>query len=221
MEDVVLTVGGADRLKHWRSENSQFEKNDIEEQVLRYIAEKGPVSVSELYEALTVKDSSLTKTKLVEVVRGLTEQGKADLEDIPPAIGSFGEYLQLWERNLWFYGSLAMSLATLLIIYVVPSEFPFVTLRWVFGSLFVLFIPGYVTVEALFTEERQLDSIERFALSVGLSLALVPLVGFLLNYTPWGIRLNPIVISLTVLTVGLAMIAVTRRYGASTYKKES
>jgi len=217
----VLTVGGADRLKHWRSEDSQFEKNDIEEQVLRYIAEKGPVSVSELYEALTVKDSSLTKTKLVEVVRGLTEQGKADLEDIPPAIGSFGEYLQLWERNLWFYGSLAMSLATLLIIYVVPSEFPFVTLRWVFGSLFVLFIPGYVTVEALFTEERQLDSIERFALSVGLSLALVPLVGFLLNYTPWGIRLNPIVISLTVLTVGLAMIAVTRRYGASTYKKES
>ena len=217
----MLTVGGADRLKHWRSEDSQFEKNDIEEQVLRYIAEKGPVSVSELYEALTVKDSSLTKTKLVEVVRGLTEQGKADLEDIPPAIGSFGEYLQLWERNLWFYGSLAMSLATLLIIYVVPSEFPFVTLRWVFGSLFVLFIPGYVTVEALFTEERQLDSIERFALSVGLSLALVPLVGFLLNYTPWGIRLNPIVISLTVLTVGLAMIAVTRRYGASTYKKES
>lgn len=208
-------------MKHGRSEDSQIEKNDIDEQVLRYIAEKGPVSVSELYEALTVKDSSLTKAKLVEVVRGLTEQGKADLEDMPLAIRSFGEYLRLWERNLWFYGSLAMSLATVLIIYVVPSEFPFATLRWVFGSAFVLFIPGYVTVKALFTEERQLDSIERFALSIGLSLALVPLVGLLLNYTPWGIRLNPIAISLTLLTVGIAMIGVARRYGASTFKKES
>jgi len=35
-------------------------------------------------------------------------------------------------------------------IYAVPSEFPFVALRWVLGSVFVLFIPGYVTVEALF-----------------------------------------------------------------------
>jgi len=143
------------------------------------------------------------------------------LEDIPLAIGSLVDYLRLWERNLWFYGSLALSLATVLIIYLAPSEFPLVILRWIFGSAFVLFIPGYVTVEALFTEERQLDSIERFALSVGLSLALVPLVGLLLNYTPWGIRLNPIVISLTILTVGLAMIAVTRRYESSTLKKES
>ena len=85
-------------------------------------------------------------------------------------------------------------------------------IRWVLGSLFVLFIPGYVTVEALFPKGRELDTIERFALSVGLSLALVPLVGLLLNYTPWGIRLNPIVLSLTLLTVGLAMVALAREY---------
>jgi hypothetical protein len=57
--------------------------------------------------------------------------------------------------------------------------------------------------------------IQRFALSVGLSLALVPLVGLLLNYTPRGIRLNPIVVSLTILTVGLAMVAVAGDYRLS------
>jgi len=77
-------------------------------------------------------------------------------------------------------------------------------------------IPGHVTVEALFPKGRELDTIERFALSVGLSLALVPLVGLLLNYTPWGIRLNPIVVSLNVLTVGLAMFALAREYRLST-----
>lgn len=47
--------------------------------------------------------------------------------------------------------------------------------------MFVLFIPKYVTVEALFPRGRELDLIERFPLSVGLSMAFVPLVGLLLN----------------------------------------
>lgn len=43
----------------------------------------------------------------------------------------------------------------------------------VVGSVFVLFLPGYSLIRALFGS-RELDNIERFALSVGLSLALVP-----------------------------------------------
>ncbi|HPC28222.1 MAG TPA: DUF1616 domain-containing protein, partial [Candidatus Methanomethylicus sp.] len=51
------------------------------------------------------------------------------------------------------------------------------------------------------------------ALSIGLSLALVPLTGLVLNYTPWGIRLDPIVVSLSLLTVGLALGAAVRKLG--------
>jgi hypothetical protein len=49
------------------------------------------------------------------------------------------------------------------------------------------------------------DSIDHFALGVGPSLDVAPSVGLLLNYAPWGIRLTPIVISLTILRVRLAM----------------
>ncbi|MHB8987039.1 MAG: DUF1616 domain-containing protein [Eubacteriales bacterium] len=45
---------------------------------------------------------------------------------------------------------------------------------------------------------RRRDGIERVALSFGLSIAVVPLVGLILNYTPWGIRLAPILASLLV-----------------------
>jgi hypothetical protein len=200
---------------------SQIENDSVEGQVLRYIAEKGRVDMSELYESLSLKDSSLSKAELVEAVRELAEQGRIELQELPLVVRSFVDFLACWERNLWLYGSLAISLFTLLIVYVAPSEFPFIILRWIFGSAFVLFIPGYVAVEAVFTERHELDSIERFALSIGLSLAIVPLVGLLLNYSPWGIRLSPVVISLTILTVGLAMIALARRYGASTIKKEN
>ncbi|MEA2055061.1 MAG: DUF1616 domain-containing protein [Candidatus Thermoplasmatota archaeon] len=69
-------------------------------------------------------------------------------------------------------------------------------IRVLFGLPFILFIPGYVLVFALFPG-RDISLIERIALSFGLSIAIVPLIGLALNYTPWGIRLEPILISLT------------------------
>jgi len=69
-------------------------------------------------------------------------------------------------------------------------------IRIVLGLAFILFIPGYVLVFALFPKRDDIDVIERVALSFGLSIAVVPLVGLALNYTPWGIRLQPILASL-------------------------
>lgn len=65
-------------------------------------------------------------------------------------------------------------------------------LRKALGLAFVLFFPGYVFITALFPEKKELDNLERLALSLGLSIAIVPLIGLLLNYTPWGIRLIPL-----------------------------
>ncbi|OYT58791.1 hypothetical protein B6U81_07210 [Thermoplasmatales archaeon ex4484_30] len=78
-------------------------------------------------------------------------------------------------------------------------------LRIVLGLPFILFIPGYVLVFALFPG-RDIDLIERIALSFGLSIAVVPLVGLALNYTPWGIRLEPILTSLIALVFILSII---------------
>jgi uncharacterized membrane protein len=43
-----------------------------------------------------------------------------------------------------------------------------------------------------------------------MSLALTPIVGLILNYTPWGIRLTPIVLSLLALTIVFATAAIIR-----------
>ena len=184
----------------------------LDEQASSYLKKNGEMSVPQLYDALRAKNPSLTDGEVTNLVWRLVEGGKADVEDIPPATKSLGRYVGMWERNLWFYASVGISLMTVLVVYSFPSQFPLVALRWTLGSVFVLFIPGYVTVETLFPKGRELDGIERFALSVGLSLALVPVVGLLLNYTPWGIRLTPMVISLTILTVGLAFVGLARRF---------
>jgi len=82
------------------------------------------------------------------------------------------------------------------------------------GLILVLFLPGFVVMQALFPSEKELDGIERFALSVGLSIAITPLIGLILNYTPWGIRLDPIITSLFMFTLSIAVLATYRRYRA-------
>jgi uncharacterized membrane protein len=53
--------------------------------------------------------------------------------------------------------------------------------------------------------------VERVALSLGLSLAVVPLIGLVLNYTPWGIRLTPILVSLALFIAVCSAAAVGQR----------
>ena len=136
------------------------------------------------------------------------------------------------------------------------SETP---LRVVFGLAFVLFLPGYAFIAALFpeagepAEENQpaesndpdqrdssdkpapesgtsaaasestselsltsqnrsgIDGIERVALSFGLSIAIVPLIGLILNFTPFGIRLAPIAVSVSGFTLISVAVAAKRR----------
>jgi len=84
-------------------------------------------------------------------------------------------------------------------------------LRIIFGLCLVLFFPGYTLLSALFPRKGDLSNIERVALSFGLSIAIVPLVGLILNYTPWGIRLYPILIAITIFILAAAAIAWQRQ----------
>jgi uncharacterized membrane protein len=83
--------------------------------------------------------------------------------------------------------------------------------RIVLGLPLMLFLPGYALIALLFPRKADLDSIERIALSFGLSIAVVPLIGLALNYTPFGIRLSPVLFCLSVVTIALALGASLRR----------
>lgn len=94
---------------------------------------------------------------------------------------------------------LAIVLATLLsaLLAALTSG----ALRITFGLPFVLFFPGYTLLAALFPKRGDLSGVERIALSFGLSIAVSPLISLVLNYTPWGIRLYPILISITLFII--------------------
>ena len=83
--------------------------------------------------------------------------------------------------------------------------------RIILGLPFLLFFPGYTLVAALFVKKDGMDGIERIALSAGMSIAIVGLIGFGLNYTPWGIRLEPVLFSVTAFIFAMSAVALIRR----------
>jgi len=99
-----------------------------------------------------------------------------------------------------------------LILIAIISLTSLKVIRIIVGLPFILFFPGYTLIAALFPKKTQLDTIERVALSFGLSIAVVPLIGLILNYTPWGIRLYPILVSLTGFIVVMSAVVWIRRF---------
>jgi uncharacterized membrane protein len=101
-----------------------------------------------------------------------------------------------------------ITLTAFLVICVVfiSSNIP----RIIVGLPFVLFFPGYTLIAALFPRKDSLAGVERLALSFGLSLAVVPLIGLFLNYA-WQISLYPMLISIAGFVAAMCVLAYLRR----------
>ncbi len=109
------------------------------------------------------------------------------------------------------------DLSVIVVFVIISAVFIFVpplnetALRAVLGFILVLFVPGYVFVSALFPGSEELNGIERLTLSIGLSICIVIFIGIALNYTPWGIRLKPILFSISAFTLAFTAISAYRR----------
>jgi uncharacterized membrane protein len=82
-----------------------------------------------------------------------------------------------------------------------------------FGMIIILFmfLPGYAFVAALYPRQSGPGGIERMALSAGMSLVISPLIGFVLNFTEFGVRTLPMAMSISVFTVFFIALALLRR----------
>lgn len=80
----------------------------------------------------------------------------------------------------------------------------------------VLLLPGYAFISALFPESPTGDGdgygiLERIALAVALSLAIVSMIAYAANFTPYGITLLPITVAVVAWTVLFSLIGLVRR----------
>jgi len=181
---------------------------DLGRVVLETANSMGQPTISELVDEL-VKQRGLKFKDATKAVYTEYKKGNLGLSESNPPSNIASYFVNL--ENTWFWGITALVAVTLVVVFTVDSSF-LLYLRYVLGGVFVLFLPGFLLLSALYPRSGEMDTLERVALSIGLSLAIVPLIGLVLNYTPWGIRLEPIMVSLALFAEVLAVAVVVRRF---------
>ncbi|MGA2682304.1 MAG: DUF1616 domain-containing protein [Candidatus Bathyarchaeia archaeon] len=111
----------------------------------------------------------------------------------------------------WLEIIIAFTVLTLAVTYLIPGDSLFAVLRYVFGFVFVVFLPGYCLVNILFTGKNKIDPVEQAVLSVALSFGLDGLAGLFLGLSPIGINFNSITVSLGAIVLVFAVIAFIRK----------
>lgn len=116
--------------------------------------------------------------------------------------------LSLWKKIREKIRNFIITIGVLFILSILLMLFNLSflhSLRIVFGSLFVLFLPGFVITYLFF---KEIDVIERIALSFALSIAIVPLTIFYLNRI--GMKINFLNSFLTIL--GIIIVSLTIKF---------
>ena len=203
---------------HFELSKNQNLNDSIEDIIIKTINQQNPQTTSQLVDLLQ-KTTNLSENEIIEVLNQLKAENKIHFNIKPEASTSFGTYLFSFE-SAWYWTIIAIALVTTLTVFTIPQDwFPLAYVRNVLGLVFVLFLPGYAFVKAIFqkkvpikTTSESFDNIERFVLSIAMSIALTPMVGLILYYTPAGIGLTPITLSLLTLTVLFATAGMAREY---------
>jgi len=194
--------------------NDLQEFSTMDQLIIDIVKNKNPSTVEQLIKLIQLRRPQTDEEEIVKCILRLERQGKLVFKkECSPFPYTLTSYLGS-PQAYWYWVIITLALATTTIIFTIPENaIPIVYARYLLGSIFVLCLPGYALIKALFPT-KELDNIERTALSIGMSLALVPITGLLLNYTPWGIRTTPITLSLLALTITFATAAILREHQA-------
>jgi len=114
-------------------------------------------------------------------------------------------------RKVETWQDLATLLALQILLIVVIYFWPLSIARIVLSFVYLLFAPGYVVLAVLFPGRYELENARRLALSFSISVATLILIGFILNYSPWGMRLEAILVGVSGFVAIFCMVAFWRR----------
>lgn len=154
------------------------------------------------------RKTGVPRDEVVRELIRLTDSKTLSLESGSP-YASFSGYV-FSPYSLWFWlGVLGTVLAAGSAVF---TSGPLVYLRYVFGSALVFFLPGFALTQVLFARRAEGDDLLKLVLSVGLSVAITPVVSLLLSSTPFGVTLAPVLASLAGLTLLLLVAAEWRRF---------
>ena len=115
------------------------------------------------------------------------------------------------KKSMWFWGAFTFSTITPIIFDAIRNNDGFLIIQYILSIIFLLYLPGFSFRRSLFIGSN-FTFFERLVFDVVTSLLIVPTVGFILNYTPWGISEYSSTFGLSIVIRLLLIVSVFRAY---------
>ena len=168
----------------------------------------------------------IAEPKEIETVSELKRQKRLQLHISTAALSKLKHFLVT--GPLWYWFTITFSVLIGVVIFLIPANvYPLSLIRNVFGLILVYWLPGFAFVKAVFpasvptkVQSSSLEAIERLALSIGVSIALTPIIGLIFYYTPLGVNTPFIPLSLIALTIIFATLASLREMRTKTISQK-
>ncbi len=202
---------------------NQSTKDQTKDLIIQAVKKEKPETAKQLITLMQERHAIPPEQTASLIIELENENSLSFTKQKPPTSALTKEYF-IYTKAKWYWSTIVFAIATAIAVFTIPdTAYPIVYLRFALGSIFVLFLPGFTFIRALFpikvpviTSSENFDTLERIVLSFGISLVLSAITGLTLNYTPWGIQLTSITLSLLALTIVFATAAILREYQAKT-----
>jgi len=167
-------------------------------------------TVGQLWEYVHNENPTLDFDSFRSQLKQLISAGIVEVKE--PQLSNFSAYLSSWEYGLklWFFA--VTTLASVAVVELLELGFPWVVLRWVAATFLLLFAPGFAVTWTLFPSKQQQSNLNRLALTIAISLFLVPVIGLVLNYSVIGIQSSPVALIVGAMTEGFLFVGAYREF---------
>lgn len=184
------------------------ERKVLERVILDIIKEYKCKNVREVVEIAQKIDRNLDTNEIRRILLSLQSKNIIKLKE-PLFVGSFKDFILDKYASIKFWLVIAFVSLTLSVVYFIPPIEHYLHIRWFIGSIFIFFIPGYSFTNMLF---RGVTFPLKIVLSIALSIILTALIGVSLNYTMIGVKLTPLLVILSTISVSMASIGIYKEY---------
>ncbi len=186
----------------------------LQQRILNSVAMHKSFRVKDLVVELQhTYSESLSIEEIQNAVRKLESEKKITLLE-PGIKGRFFDYITRSYNGLSLWLTTVATCLMMALVFLLPNIEPLSYVRIISGVVFVMFIPGNALVQLLFTH-RNMEHTEQMVLSVGLSIALICIIGLMLKYILSALTVESAVISIGILSITLSAVANYRHFLSS------
>ena len=124
----------------------------IFQKIAKIIKEKTPQSIEELI-AFSKEELQIPEKEILEIILRMQSEGRISLKKQYTSPSSLVAYLKT-EQSYWYWITIFTATVTAIVVFMIPEGFyPWAYISHFLGAIFVLWLPGYTFIKALFPAE--------------------------------------------------------------------